>query len=223
MVPWTEIDTVLLDMDGTLLDLHYDNFFWMNHLPKRHAERSGGTEEDSRAGIIERTRAHYGKLDWYCIDYWTRELDMDIRSLKREVSHLIAIRPHVEEFLQRLHHSSRRVVMVTNAHRATLDIKMEKTGIGRWFDRLLVSHDYGLPKENPAFWDRMRADEPFDPERTLFIDDNHHVLESAHQFGIRYLLTLLQPDSQQPVREQLEYPAILHFDEIMPDLGSLGE
>ena len=27
MIDWTSIDTVLLDMDGTLLDLHYDNAF----------------------------------------------------------------------------------------------------------------------------------------------------------------------------------------------------
>ena len=27
MLAWDEIDTVLLDMDGTLLDLHFDNHF----------------------------------------------------------------------------------------------------------------------------------------------------------------------------------------------------
>ena len=28
LVPWDTIDTVLLDMDGTLLDLNYDNQFF---------------------------------------------------------------------------------------------------------------------------------------------------------------------------------------------------
>ncbi|HBT55971.1 MAG TPA: haloacid dehalogenase, partial [Pseudomonas sp.] len=33
MLNWNAIDTVLLDMDGTLLDLHFDNHFWLEHMP----------------------------------------------------------------------------------------------------------------------------------------------------------------------------------------------
>ena len=40
-LPWSDIDTVLLDMDGTLLDLHFDNHFWLEHLPQRYAELHG--------------------------------------------------------------------------------------------------------------------------------------------------------------------------------------
>ena len=36
---WHTIDTVLLDMDGTLLDLYYDNHFWREHVPMRFAEK----------------------------------------------------------------------------------------------------------------------------------------------------------------------------------------
>ena len=27
------VDLVLLDMDGTLLDLHYDSHFWLDYVP----------------------------------------------------------------------------------------------------------------------------------------------------------------------------------------------
>ena len=27
-IDWTQLDTILLDMDGTLLDLEFDNHFW---------------------------------------------------------------------------------------------------------------------------------------------------------------------------------------------------
>lgn len=221
MINWREIETVLLDMDGTLLDLHFDNYFWLEHLPQRYAEIHDHDEDAARHHLIERFRAEHGKLHWYCVDYWTHELNLDIRALKAEVRHLIRVRPHVEKFLERLHASDRRVVLVTNAHQKSLDLKLEQTGLQRWFDAIVCSHDFRLAKEQPGFWDALAAHDIFDPERTLLIDDNHAVLQSAQDYGIRYLLTLLQPDSKAEPRSHTHFPAILHFDEIMPELEDL--
>lgn len=215
-IDWNNVDTVLLDMDGTLLDLYFDNHFWLEHLPQRYAERHGVSAEQARTRLIDAFAAQRGTLNWYCVDYWSRQLQLDIGELKRELRHLIAIRPHVDEFLQRLHRSSRQVWLVTNAHRKSLNIKMAHTGIERWFDRVICSHDFAQPKERAEFWQRLRAAHAFDPERTLLIDDTATVLDAAREFGIRYLLTLLQPDSRQARRERTEFPGILHFDEIMP-------
>lgn len=216
LLDWNNIDTVLLDMDGTLLDLYFDNHFWLEHLPLRYAERHGVNEAQARAHLTEVFAAQRGTLNWYCVDYWSHQLQLDIGELKHEIKHLIAIRPHVEDFLRRLHDSPRDVWLVTNAHRKSLSIKMMHTRIERWFDRIICSHDYAQPKESAEFWRRLRAEHHFDPERTLFIDDSAPVLHSAQQFGIRYLLTLLQPDSRQAQRVETEFPGILHFDEIMP-------
>ena len=218
MIDWTAIDTVLLDMDGTLLDLHFDNFFWLEHLPQRYARIHDRDEDAARHELVERFRAAQGSLDWYCVDHWSRELGLDVAALKQEVRHLIAVRPHVEDFLARLHASRRRVLLVTNAHRKSLSLKLAHTGLERWFDAIVSSHDFRLAKEEPGFWAALAAVEPFDPVRTLLIDDNHAVLQSAHDYGIRYLLTLLQPDSRREARSGLHFPAILHFDEIMPEL-----
>jgi len=222
MIDWNSIDTVLLDMDGTLLDLHFDNYFWLEHLPRLYAEKHQISQEESSAHLHQQTSSNQGTLDWYSLDHWSQRLDMDIPSLKLEVRHLINLRPYTTEFLTQLHHSHRDVVMVTNAHRKTLEIKMDKVDITHWFDRVVVSHDLDAPKEEQAFWHKLQDLHPFDPTRTLLIDDTESILDSAQRYGIAHLLTLLQPDSQRQKRIDTRFPGIHHFDEIMPN-GVPGE
>lgn len=221
MINWQQIDTVLLDMDGTLLDLHFDNYFWLHYLPERYAHIHQLDKQLSHQQLAARFEQQQGTLNWYCLDYWSEQLQLDIPALKREIEHLIAIRPHVLDFLQQLQNSSQRVILVTNAHRHSLDIKMNKTGISELFDDIVVSHDFRAPKERSEFWQQLRLAHPFNPDSTLLIDDTVSVLHSAQQYGIKHLLTLLQPDSKQSQRERGEYPGILHFDEIMPVNGKV--
>ena len=216
MIDWDSIDTVLLDMDGTLLDLHFDNYFWTQHLPQIYAKKHQISEQESSQLLHDKFSSGQGTLAWYCLDHWSQQLDMDIPALKRELRHMISVRPHAIEFLTRLHHSHRDVVMVTNAHRKTLEIKMDNVNITHWFDRVVVSHDLQSPKEEQAFWHKLQDLHPFDPTHTLLIDDTEQVLESAQAHGIAHLLTLLQPDSQRQKRIDTRFPGIHHFDEIMP-------
>jgi len=217
MIDWSSIDTVLLDMDGTLLDLYFDNYFWTEHLPRAYADKHQISEETSAEQLHHRLGQDVGTLAWYSIDHWSEQLDMDIPALKRELGHMIALRPYAMEFLQQLHSSSQDVVMVTNAHRKTLEIKMDNVDISPWFDRIVVSHDLNSAKEEQAFWHRLQALHPFDPARTLLIDDTESVLHSAREYGVAHLLTVLQPDSRQQKRTDTYFPGIHHFDEIMPD------
>ncbi|MCX2979485.1 GMP/IMP nucleotidase [Halieaceae bacterium IMCC14734] len=217
MINWDSIDTVFLDMDGTLLDLQFDNYFWLQHLPRRFAEIHQRDEAEALAHVHERIGQVHGTLNWYCVDYWSEQLQVDVAALKREIQHMIAIRPHVEEFLRRLHQSPRKVLLVTNAHRKGLDIKLACTGIGRWFDGIVVSHDLRVPKEDPQFWHCLHARHPFQSGSTLLIDDNETVLQSAQDYGIGHLMTLLQPDSSLQKRIDTHFPGIHHFDEIMPE------
>ncbi|MDX1733842.1 MAG: GMP/IMP nucleotidase, partial [Halioglobus sp.] len=220
MIDWNEIDTVLLDMDGTLLDLCFDNFFWLEHIPRVYADKHRISEQESAQRLHSKFNSGVGTLEWYCLDHWSEQLDMDIPALKREVKHMVSIRPFALEFLQQLHESDREVVMVTNAHPETLAIKMEEIDITPWFDRIVVSHDFGMPKEDRAFWQRLQVVHPFDPARTLLVDDTERVLQSAHDYGIAHLLTLLQPDSNRQKRIDTHFPGIHHFDEIMPGPGA---
>lgn len=218
MIDWPRIQTVFLDMDGTLLDLHYDNHFWREHVPMRYAEIHGLTHEQAKAELAERYGSKTGTLEWYCVDFWSRELGMNIAELKEEVAHLVAIHPDVPEFLDAARHSGRRVVMVTNAHRKSLDLKMRKTGLEPYFDALHTSHDVGLPKENPAFWIGLQQREAFDPDATLLVDDSLPVLRSAQAYGIVHLLAVRFPDTRQPEKDPEEFQAIHSFRDVMTGL-----
>lgn len=216
MIPWNEIDTVLLDMDGTLLDLHFDNYFWLTHLPARYAEIHGVALEDAQLKLEAHIKTYEGTLKWYCLEHWSESLAVDIRALKEEVKDRICIRPHVAEFLQQLRDLNKKLVLVTNAHPQSLDLKLEVTGIDRWLDVVISSHQLRHAKEDQGFWRELELFLPFDPLRSVFIDDTERVLQSARDFGIRHLLCVQQPDSLSLRPTITRFPAFGHFDEILP-------
>jgi putative hydrolase of the HAD superfamily len=218
MINWQTIDTVLLDMDGTLLDLHYDNHFWMTHLPKRYAEQHSISIAESERKLHEHILELEGTLNWYCLDYWSESLGIDIPSLKKETKHKIKERPHVDTFLNALKINGKAIYLVTNSHPAGIEIKLSETNIEQYFTDVISSHQFQQPKEQQAFWQSLKNHITFDPERTLFIDDNLTVLNAAVNFGIKHILGIHQPDSQQE-RILSDVPAIHHFDEIMIGLG----
>jgi len=218
MIDWNAVDTVFLDMDGTLLDLHFDNHFWLEHVPKRYAEARGLAREQARRELLARYKSREGTLEWYCVDHWSRELGLDIALLKAEVDHLIAVHPHVVDFLEALAARGRRRVLVTNAHQKSIALKMQRTRLAGHLDRILCAHDLGIPKESPDFWSRVQTVEPFDRERTLFVDDSPSVLRAARDYGFRWLLAVRNPDSKSPPREAGELEAIDHFADLLPGL-----
>lgn len=207
-IEWQNIQTVFLDMDGTLLDLHYDNHFWLEHMPKRYAEKHVISAEIAAQQLRQQYASIEGSLNWYCIDYWEETLGMDIVSLKHEVADRIAIRENVIEFLDFLQSLNKRVVLLTNAHRKTVNLKFEYAHIEQHFDRIITSHDLGIAKEEQGFWQALEKIEDFDKHRSLFIDDNLNVLNAAEDFGVKYLLAIHQPDSQQPPKDTKHFTPI---------------
>jgi 5'-nucleotidase len=211
---WKDLDSVFLDMDGTLLDLHFDNHFWLEHIPLRYGEREGMSKEAALEALMPRFRAVEGTLAWYSLDHWSRELDMDVVELKREVEHLIRVLPHAEEFLKAVRKAGKRLVLVTNAHAPVLEMKMQRTRLDAHFDAIVSSHDLGNPKETAAFWHSLQEVEPFDPARTLFADDSLPVLRAARDYGIKHLIAMRKPDSQRPARDISDFFSIESFAEL---------
>ncbi|PPD03461.1 MAG: HAD family hydrolase [Methylobacter sp.] len=218
MIDWNQIDTVLLDMDGTLLDLNFDNHFWKEFVPLKYAEKHRLLVDDAKAQLVPQFKNLEGQLEWYCLDYWTEALGLDIAGLKAEISGLISVLPHVTEFLEKLQQSRQQVLLVTNSHRHGLAIKMQKTCLEPFFAGIISSHDFGFAKEHGQFWPLLQEQLNFDKRRTLLIDDNLQVLHSAKDFGISYLVSVSKPDSTQPKRSIADFPAIEDFRELMPGL-----
>jgi len=216
MIDWNEIDSVFLDMDGTLLDLHFDNHFWLEHVPLRYAQSNGISLTSAKSELLARYKDAEGTLEWYCIDHWSRELGLDIALLKEEVDHLIAVHPHVTDFLEAVRAAGKPRVLVTNAHQKALSLKLNRTRLGGFFDLVVCAHDLGMPKEKPEFWDQLQSVVPHDRLRTLFVDDSLAVLRSARRSGFRWLLAVLKPDTRAPSRAVEEFPAIRDFSEILP-------
>jgi len=187
-------------MDGTLLDLAYDRRFWGEHLPRRFAESRGIAIEEAHRLMRPIFESTAGTLDWYCIDYWSRALALDIVTMKRSTRHEIDWLPYARAFLDQVRASGCRLVLVTNAHPEILEIKDAHLGIRRRFDAVYSSHDFGVPKENAEFWGRFAEREPFDPARTLFADDNAAVLGAARDHGIRWVYAVRRPVHRAPVR-----------------------
>ena len=217
-LPWHAIDTVLLDMDGTLLDLHYDNHFWMEHLPQRYAELHGVSRAMAEMELQPLFERNAGQLQWYCLDFWSAELKIPVRELKQETAHLIALRADADTFLAAIRQAGKRVILITNAHRDSLSLKMERIELAPYFERLISSHDYGFAKENPQFWDALRADIGFDPARSLFIDDTLPILRSARDFGVGHLLAVKEPDSKKGPKDTGEFAAVEDYRDLIVGL-----
>ncbi len=214
-LPWDQIDTVLLDMDGTLLDLRFDNWFWQEYLPTVYAAAHDLEPEAALAALMPRFAAARGRLDWYCIDYWSRELGLDIPAIKRGVREQVAWIPGAEAFLARLRVLGKRRVLVTNAHPETLAIKDEHVDLIGHLDAVYSTHPFGAPKEDPAFWPRLAAETPFDPARTLFVDDSLPVLAAAHGYGIAWLRAIRRPDSGRPARDTAGFVGVDSVAELL--------
>ena len=213
---WQKIDTVFLDLDGTLLDLHFDNHFWLDYVPVCYADHHGMTLDNAKTHLEHRYSEVRGRLDWYCVEFWTKDLGLNIGQLKEEVSHKIAIQPNVEHFLDRLRQCEKRVVLVTNAHPVSYSLKMKVTGLDKFFDGVINAHDLNMAKENSGFWQELQKVEPFDAQRTLFVDDNEEVLLNAEQYGFTHLLSIVKPDSQQQSRNSSKYDMVKDFSDIAP-------
>ncbi|MEM8593324.1 MAG: HAD-IA family hydrolase [Pseudomonadota bacterium] len=198
-IDWTQIDHVFFDMDGTLLDLHFDNYFWLIQIPIEYAHKMQRTDlEAVKEELVQLIMSKKGQLEWYCLDFWEAELGLDIMGIKRELVEKIQPLPHAMAFLEYLSRQPCDIWLTTNAHRKGVELKFETVPIEPYFKHVVSSHDYGYAKESPHFWERLRAQHPFDPERVVFFDDSLPVIQAAYDAGIHTSVLMLAPDTTKP-------------------------
>ena len=218
MFPWNEIDTVLLDMDGTLLDLHFDNHFWLSLVPAELSRQRGLDSQAAQALVESSYDKVFGTLDWYCLDYWETELRLDIMGLHKTLVDRIQLRQDSMPFLSALGEQKKSRILVTNAHPKSLALKLEHTELATGLDLMLSSHETGYPKEHPHFWQHLFLQFQLDPSRCLFIDDNEDILQAAKDAGVGYQLGITNPDSQKPNKVFSDFPAIGDYHLLLDDL-----
>lgn len=218
-VNWSEIDTVLLDMDGTLLDLHYDNYFWRQHLPIIYADKNKVSVAETMEILEPLFSDHAGTLNWYCVNFWSEQLDLDIMLHKREVADKISYRPGAENFLSVCRNNVSDLRLITNAHRDVLNLKIQLTQLDQYFDTMLCSHELDAPKEDQLFWQNLQSQQGFDPNRSLFIDDSESVLDAAAEYGIANVLSIENPDSGNLRTTASKYQMIDSFVHLIGTAG----
>lgn len=216
-INWGGIDTLLLDMDGTVLDLAFDNYFWLELVPQHVARVRGISLISARQYMQAHTARVHGSLQWYCIDHWSEQLNLDIAAIKHATRHRIAYLPGALEFLCHARQVPRRLVIVTNAHPQTLAIKLRQTHLDRYVDAVFSSHDIGHPKETAEFWSCFARAQGLQCERAVLIDDSVPVLTAARNHGLAGVVTITRPDSGRPQRASGAGPAV----EALADLTGL--
>ncbi|HWR57662.1 MAG TPA: HAD-IA family hydrolase [Thermodesulfovibrionales bacterium] len=209
-----DIKSVLLDMDGTLLDKYFDDYFWEHLVPEKYSEKHKMTFGRAKEELMKKYRRHEGTLNWTDIDFWSRELNLDIPALKEQIKHMIEVHPHVEDFLKRLKAHRKKIFLVTNAHIKVLDLKMKKTNIGRYFDTCITSFEIGHPKEDIRFWQKAQDRLRFDKDSSLFIDDTEEILKTARTFGIRYIAYKAGATSKKHPESSKDFLTITYFEEL---------
>jgi FMN phosphatase YigB (HAD superfamily) len=215
-VDWSHIDDVLLDMDGTLLDRHFDNFFFEEELPRRYAVMHGLTFDAARDQLMAMYRSVEGELAWTDLHYWTERVGIDVVALHRELDHMIGFLPDAEAFLLALRRLGKRVTVLTNAHRAGVDVKTARTGLDRHVSRIVDAFEVGWLKMRVEYWPICRQLVGFDPKRALYIDDDEQCLAAAEHFGIDRIFHRSKSSSQVPAVPSSRFASIESFQTILP-------
>lgn len=209
------VETLLLDMDGTILDLAYDNYMWFDRVPAAYALANGLSEVHARERLSGWFSEKRGTLDWYCLSHWSDRLGMDVVALHGDHRERIGYLPGAREFLASFAALPQRLVLVTNSHPSTLLLKQEATGLCDFFDAVYSAHEIGFAKEQQGFWEAVTERESLDPGRSMLVDDTPSVLSSGESFGLRWLREISRPDTQQPLKASGRFKTL----ESLADLG----
>ena len=220
-IDWCSINDVLLDMDGTLLDLHYDATFWLNNVHSIVANLTGEPEHVIQERFHRELKKHEGTLAWYCTDYWADFFGIDLIEAKQQLAHLIRFRPHAEQFLNVLNSLPLRTLIATNAHPDVIQLKLNVVPLEDMVDGIVSSHQYGVAKEHPDFWCALFDEYSINPGRALFMDDSPKVLDAADRAGVREVVEIRHPNLSEPPRSTWKQ-GIDDFDVLFPGLEALG-
>ena len=206
---------IMFDMDGTLLDLSYDNFLWNNHIPLCYAQQHQLPLEVAHQYLNELYVQYRHTLFWYSTQFWSEKLELDIMQIHHHFAHKIKLRSGCLTLLSELKDKGYECWLVTNADLKNLSLKLELTPLRPYFKHIISSESLKYPKEDPLFWTKLHHLYPFCKSKSVFIDDTHQVLKTAQNFGLNKLFTITQPSSEDLPNHQSHFPVLHHLTDLM--------
>ena len=180
-----DIECLLIDMDGVILDNAYDNDFWQNQIPEVIADSKGIAFDDAKRLAIQIFNYKKNTKDWYDVDYWSNMLNIDIEAQKRSEKSFsrISLYDGVIDTLNVLKNKT-KMILITNAHRKTLNIKLEKYNLTPYFDEMVCAHELHYVKEDIQLWYMLRSKYRLDYEKTLLVEDTINNINVGLSAGI---------------------------------------
>jgi putative hydrolase of the HAD superfamily len=180
-----DIECLLIDMDGVILDNAYDNDFWQNQIPEVIADNKGIAFDDAKRLAIQIFNYKKNTRDWYDVDYWSNMLSIDIEAQKRSEKSFsrISLYDGVIDTLSVLKNKT-KTILITNAHRKTLNIKLEKYNLTPYFDEMVCAHELSYVKEDIQLWYMLRSKYRLDYEKTLLVEDTINNINVGLSAGI---------------------------------------
>jgi putative hydrolase of the HAD superfamily len=167
---------ISFDMDGTLVDSEFTDWVWLHGIPKLYAEKTGLPFEKAKHLVVEEyLKVGEGAIEWYDIKYWFQffQLEQSWKVLMERYVDKISIYPNVNHILERLKDRF-QLVLTSNAGREFIDVEMEATGLGRYFDRIFsATSDFGEVKKTVGFYERICEILGTRPQEIVHVGDHY--------------------------------------------------
>jgi HAD superfamily hydrolase (TIGR01493 family) len=167
---------ISFDMDGTLVDPEFTDWVWLHGIPTLYAEKAGLSFEEAKDFVVkEYLKVGEGAIEWYDIKYWFLffQLEESWKDLMHQYVDKIKVYPDVNDILDRLKEKF-PVILTSNAGREFIDLEMEATGLGRYFDRIFsATSDFGKVKKTAGFYQSVCTILGTKPQEIAHIGDHY--------------------------------------------------
>jgi HAD superfamily hydrolase (TIGR01509 family) len=216
MMDGWNLDAVLLDMDGTLLDTETVYFESLVRALNSRGYRDdvaalchamvGLPGPECEAMLV----ARYGE------DFPLADINRAFVANRDELfRNGLPLKPGALELLDALRSAECPMAIVTSSTRRTADQHLALAGIRRRFETILTRDDVRRCKPSPDLYLLAAERLGVQPGRCVAVEDSNHGVTAAHAAGV---ITIMVPDMVPPTEQSRERCAA-----VLPDLGVVLE
>ncbi len=197
------IKVVSLDFAGTLIDKEYIDYFWLELIPEKYAEKYGLNVSEAKKLIYqEYERVGEDKIEWYLPKYWLEKfnLNLDVRELLDIAISRVHPYPEVFRVIRELS-SKYRIIITTNTTLEFIEVFLEKySEINKYIFKVYscVSH-YGLVRKDRDFYLKLLQDLSVKPEEILHVGD-HEIYDYAIPRSLGIKACLIRRNSELNIK-----------------------